>query len=149
GRVEFASLNFWATLVGAAFCIPIGWALDRFGIRGVLAAVLLSLGAVVIAMTSVTASGRMVEIPAPEVFFGGGLEWSSVPLDLFLLVLLTRGLGQSALSVVSLALVGKAAGKKPGLVIGTYSFLVSLGFMGAFSVLGSIPGFKSGQDWRT
>ena len=30
-----------------------------------------------------------------------------VPLGLFLLVLLTRGLGQSALSVVSLSLVGK------------------------------------------
>ena len=38
----------------------------------------------------------------------------AVPLDLFVLVLLTRGLGQSALSVVSLALIGqggRAAGR--------------------------------------
>jgi MFS family permease len=145
-RVPYAALNFWATLVGAAFCIPVGWALDRFGIRGVLAAVSIGLGAVVIAMTGVTAGGRTVEIPTPEVFFGGGLEWSAVPLDLFLLVLLTRGLGQSALSVVSLTLVGKVAGKKPGLVIGIYSFLVSLGFMRAFALLG--PLFKS-YDFRT
>ncbi len=145
-RVPYAALNFWATLVGALFCIPVGWAVDRFGIRGVLAAVSVGLGAVVIAMTGVSAGGRTVEIPTPEFFFGGGLEWSAVPLDLFLLVLLTRGLGQSALSVVSLTLVGKVAGKKPGLVIGIYSFLVSLGFMGAFTLLG--PLFKS-HDWRT
>jgi MFS family permease len=132
GRVPFAALNFWATLVGAAFCLPVGWAIDRLGVRPVLAAVLLALGATVIAMSAVAAGGAAVELPAPEVFFGGGVEWSPVPLDLFLLVLLTRGLGQSALSVVSLALVGKVAGKKPGAVIGAYSFLVALGFMAAF-----------------
>ena len=27
-RVPFAALNFWATLVGALFCLPFGWA-DR------------------------------------------------------------------------------------------------------------------------
>lgn len=135
GRVPFAALNFWATLVGAAFCLPAGWAIDRFGVRVSLAAVLVALGAVVVAMTGVTAGGRVVELPAPEVFFVGGVEWSAVPLDLFVLVLLTRGLGQSALSVVSLALVGKAAGDRPGLVIGLYSFLVSIGFMAAFGVV--------------
>jgi len=46
-RVAYAVVNFWATLIGAAFCLPAGWALDRLGIRGVLAAVLLGLGAVV------------------------------------------------------------------------------------------------------
>lgn len=145
-RVPFAALNFWATLIGAAFCFPAGWAVDRLGVRVSLSTVLLALGAVVVAMTGVAASGRLVELPAPTVFFGGGVEWSAVPLDLFLLVLLTRALGQSALSVVSLALVGKVAGKKPGFVIGVYSFLVSVGFMGAFIALG--PAFK-GQDWRT
>src|SRR4051794_31527610 len=145
GRVPFATLNFWATLAGAAFCIPVGWAIDRLGVRVVLAAVLLTLGLTVVAMSGVTA-GPTTELPAPEVFFGGGVEWSPVPLDLFLLVLLTRGLGQSALSVVSLALVGKVAGKKPGLTIGVYSFLVSLGFMAAFILLGAA--FKGGAGWR-
>ena len=68
-------------------------------------------------MAGVAAGGRAVELPAPEVFFGGGVEWSAVPLDLFVLVLLTRGLGQSALSVVSLALVGQGRpGERPGVV---------------------------------
>jgi MFS family permease len=147
GRVPFAAVNFWATLIGAAFCLPVGWLLDRFGVRVVLAAVLLALGAVVVAMTGVTADWRSVSLPAPEVFFGGGVEWNAVPLDLFVLVLLTRGFGQSALSVVSLALVGKAAGKKPGLAIGVYSFLVSLGFTGAY--IGVKAGFEELHlSWR-
>src|SRR5437762_6136306 len=58
GRVPYAALNFWATLVGAAFCIPVGWAIDRLGVRFVLAGVLLALGAVVVAMTGVAAGGR-------------------------------------------------------------------------------------------
>lgn len=61
---------------------------------------------------------------------------------------MTRGLGQSALSVVSLALVGKVAGKKPGVAIGVYSFLVALGFMAAFA--GVKAAFESlHADWRS
>ena len=51
-RVAFASLNFWATLLGAAFCLPIGWLLDRVGMRTTLAGVLLALGATVVAMAA-------------------------------------------------------------------------------------------------
>jgi MFS family permease len=147
GRVPFAALNFWATLIGAAFCLPVGWLIDRLGVRLSLSTVLLALGAVVGAMTGAAASGRLLELPAPTVFFGGGVEWSAVPLDLFLLVLLTRGLGQSALSVVSLALVGKAAGDRPGVAIGAYSFLVAVGFMAAFA--GVKAAFEQlHADWR-
>ena len=147
-KVPFAALNFWATLIGAAFCLPVGWLIDRLGVRVVLSAVLLSLGAVVVAMTGVSPGGQTFALVTPELFFVGGLEWSAVPLDLFLLVLLTRGLGQSALSVASLALVGKVAGEKPGKVIGVYSFLVALGFMGAFA--GVKAAFESLHlDWRT
>src|SRR5689334_20114999 len=66
GRVPFAALNFWATIVGAAFCFPAGWAVDRLGVRLSLSAVLLALGAVVVAMGGVSAGGRAVELPAPE-----------------------------------------------------------------------------------
>src|SRR5215831_12370661 len=83
GRVPFAALNFWATLVGAAFCFPAGWAVDRLGVRLSLSAVLLALGAVVVAMGRVAAGGRTLDLPAPEIFFVGGVEWSAVPLDLF------------------------------------------------------------------
>jgi MFS family permease len=135
GRVPFAALNFWATLVGAAFCLPVGWMIDRLGVRVVLAAVLIGLGFVVVGMTWVTAGSASFGLPTPEAFFVGGVETAVVPLDLFVLVLLTRGLGQSALSVVSLALVGKAAGNRPGPVIGVYSFLVAVGFMAAFAAV--------------
>jgi|GEM_PF-139211 len=148
GRVPYAALNFWATLIGAAFCIPVGWALDRLGLRLVLTVVSVALGGVVVAIARVTTNSTAIELPMAEVFFRGGLEWSAVPLDLFLLVLLTRGLGQSALSVVSLALVGKVSGKKPGVVIGFYSFLVAIGFMGAFA--GIKAAFEVWHtDWRT
>lgn len=146
-KVPFAALNFWATIIGAAFCVPVGWAIDRLGVRAVLGAVLLALGAVVIVMAGIPTGGRSIGLLTPEVFFGGGLERSDVPLDLFLLVLLTRGLGQSALSVVSLALVGKVAGKKPGAVIGVYSFLVAIGFMAAFmGIKGAFEVLRA--DWR-
>src|SRR5947209_3383547 len=32
-RVDFAAVNLWATLLGAAFCLPVGWLLDRLGAR--------------------------------------------------------------------------------------------------------------------
>src|SRR3954462_1969152 len=64
-RVPFAALNFWATLVGAAFCLPVGWLIDRLGVRVVLAAVLAALGAVVVAMAGVHPGGRLLKLPAP------------------------------------------------------------------------------------
>jgi MFS family permease len=134
-RVAYASLNLWATLIGAAFCLPCGWLLDRLGIRPVLAANLLALGMVVLLMAWLPAEAKVVELPTADVFTTRGLEWAPAPAGLFLLVLLTRGLGQSALSVVSLALVGRAGGRKGGPVIGVYSFLVAIGFMGAFAAI--------------
>ena len=62
-------------------------------------------------------------------------------------MLLTRGLGQSALSVVSLALVGRAGGRKAGLVIGVYSFLVAVGFMAAFGMV-KVAFEQFDLDWR-
>ena len=50
--------------------------------------------------------------------------------------------------MVSLALVGKVAGPRPGKIIGLYSFLVALGFMGAFArVKASFESLHA--DWRT
>src|SRR5262249_14953476 len=80
----YGEMNSWATILGAAFCFPCGRLLDRFGTRVTLAAVAVLLGASVLAMTWLTGFW---------LFFGA--------------ILLTRGFGQSALSVVSLAMVGK------------------------------------------
>src|SRR5262249_58570705 len=45
-RVPMAAINFWGTLIGATFCFPVGWVIDRIGTRWVLAGHLLALGAV-------------------------------------------------------------------------------------------------------
>ena len=39
-RVSYAAINLWATLIGAAFCLPCGRLTDRFGSRIVLTGVL-------------------------------------------------------------------------------------------------------------
>ena len=87
GEVEYGSINLWATLLGAAFCLPCGWLIDRLGVRIVLTATLLSLGGVVVAMS---------RVQAEWVVSVGGPFPLRVAAALFAAVLLTRGLGQSA-----------------------------------------------------
>lgn len=147
-RVTFATLNFWATILGAAFCLPIGRLVDRCSASAVLAGCLAALGAVVVALSAVRVDPMTVPLPAIGTLFrseSGGMM--AVPAVLFLLVLLTRGLGQSGLSVVSLAILGRAAGARPGRAVGIYSCLVAIGFMGAF--LGVKAAFeREDADWR-
>jgi MFS family permease len=138
GRVAYGNINLWATLIGAAFCLPCGWLIDRLGVRAVLTTILVALGGVVVGMSHI--HGDWTET-LPLVGVVGAL-------DLFLLVLLTRGFGQSALSVVSLALMGQAAGRRPGVAVGVYSFLVAIGFMAAFIAVKQV--FERWDvDWRT
>jgi MFS family permease len=108
-RVSYATVNLWATLLGAAFCLPCGRLLDRFGSRVVLSLVALALGISVVAMRSMESVGAV-----------------------FMAVTLTRGFGQSALSVVSLALVGKWFARRLNFAMGIYSPLVGVGFIIAF-----------------
>ena len=32
-RITYANINLWATLIGAVFCFPAGYLIDRFGLR--------------------------------------------------------------------------------------------------------------------
>jgi MFS family permease len=114
GRVDYARINLWATLLGAVFCVPCGWWIDRFGARRVLTLVLLGLGFVVLALS------RVETTPT-----------------LFALVALTRGLGQSMLSVVSITLVGKWFTRRLPLAMGVYSICVGIGFSKAFTKVGA------------
>src|SRR5262245_46017601 len=57
---DFAHINLWATLIGAAFCLPCGWLIDRFGIRWVLGAVLGSLAGVVLWMSTIKDGSSLV-----------------------------------------------------------------------------------------
>jgi MFS family permease len=110
----FAWMNLAATLVGAAFCLPCGWMLDRFGIRNVLGGVLLLLGLAVVWLSQVTH-----------------------PLALLASVTLTRGLGQSMLSVVSITMVGKWFNRRLGPAMGVYSVLMSMMMATITGVMGS------------
>ena len=113
-RVSYATLNFWATLVGAGGALGVGYAVDRLGSRIVLTAVLVALGAVVCFMS---------------------LAGSYAALAVW--VTLTRALGQSALSVVSLAIVGHWFVRRIDRAMAAYSVAISVGFMAAFPLVGS------------
>lgn len=134
---SYGTLNMWATLAGGLFCVPCGWLLDRMGTRFTLVVVTAALGATVLAMSRVTGAG-WAHLTESLVF----------PIDLFLLVLLTRGLGQSALSVASLSLVARSVRRRDGLAMGLYGLLVSVGFVAAFAILRQVI-LPDPDDWRT
>jgi MFS family permease len=112
-RVLYAQINLMATLVGALGCAGVGRLIDRRGSRAVLTSVALALGVVVLAMSRVTSVA-----------------------GLLVLVTLTRGLGQSALSVVSLAMVGKWFRRRLTRAMAIYALTMSIGFMLAFPMVG-------------
>ena len=123
-RVSYANINLWATLLGAAICLPIGQVFDRVGLRGATVALTLLLGGVVWTMSR---------------FAGGALL-------LFVLVLATRALGQSALSVASITAVGKSFDRRVGMAMGVYSVLLSVLFAAAFTAVGTSVRVNG---WRT
>jgi MFS family permease len=147
-RESYGFLNLWATLLGGLFCLPCGWLIDRLGTRALLSGTTIALGAVVIAMSQVQGGdGQALTIALPD-WAGGAGSFSVVFLPvLFLFLLLTRGLGQSALSVASLALIGRSAGRRTGLAMGVYAFLTSAGFTLAFGVLRKVVAAQP-DDWR-
>jgi MFS family permease len=122
-RVFYARINLWATLIGALLCLGVGRVIDRFGSRAVLTVVAVALGSVVLWMSSV----KGVVIIA-------------------LLITLTRGLGQSALSVISITMVGQWFVRRLSLAMAVYTIVLSVGFMLAFPVVGATV-IKYG--WRT
>ena len=119
GRVDYAQLNLWATLIGSIFAIGIGRFIDRLGPRIVLTTVVVALGIVVIVMSGVRNF------------------WA-----LAIAVTLTRGFGQSALSVISLTMVGQWFVRAIDRAMAIYSIVMSIGFMIAFPVVGSLV-----QSW--
>jgi MFS family permease len=121
-HVRFAEMNLVATLAGSLFCFGVGGLVDRYGSRLVLTALAALLGAVVVAMSG--ADG---------------------PIALLLLITLTRGLGQSALSIVSLAMPGKWFGRDVSRAMGAYALLMSVGFMIAFPIVGALV---LARGWR-
>ena len=122
-RVQFARMNLWATLIGALFSIGVGRLIDRFGSRVVLTVVTVALAFVVFGM-SATQSVAAVAI----------------------LITLTRGFGQSALSVVSITMVGQWFVRRLNLAMAAYTIALSIGFMLAFPLIGAVV---LANGWRT
>lgn len=123
-RLTYASINFWATVLGAAICLPIGRVFDRVGLRWVTVLLTAALGLVVWAMSRV-AGGAII---------------------LFVLVLATRALGQSALSVASITAVAKSFDRRVGVAMGVYSVLLTVLFAAAFTAVGNAVRVSG---WRT
>lgn len=121
-RIVFARINLWATLIGALFALGVGRLIDRFGSRIVLTIVTLALATVVLLMSGLR-----------SVF------------QLAALITLTRGLGQSALSVVSITMVGKWFVRRLNLAMAVYTVVLSIGFMVAFPLIGAMV---IGSGWR-
>lgn len=122
-RVAFARINLWATLIGALFSIGVGRLIDRFGSRVVLTVVAVLLAAVVFGMSAAQGVASIA-----------------------ILITLTRGLGQSALSVVSITMVGQWFVRRLNLAMAIYTIALSIGFMLAFPLIGQMV---LANGWRT
>ena len=103
---QFGWLNLVAVLLGAGLCAPVGYLIDRLGVRAALAGVAAALGASVYAMS--LAADRTA---------------------LTVTLVLVRGLGQGALSVAALSLVGKWFSRRLGPAMGLFMVLMTVGFI--------------------
>ena len=121
-RLTYAQLNLWATIIGSVGALGIGRLIDRAGSRVALTLVASLLGFVCVGM-SATSSLAMLAVT----------------------ITLTRALGQSALSVVSLAMVGHWFARRINTAMAVYSIVMSIGFMAAFPTVGAVV---SAQGWR-
>ena len=122
-RVTYAELNFWATILGAGGAIGIGRVIDYAGSRVVLTLVALLLGVVVVVMSQ-----------------------TQGPWGLAIWLTLTRAFGQSALSVVALAIVGHWFVKRINKAMAVFSVVMSIGFMLAFPTVGWLV---QTRGWRS
>ena len=116
-----ADINLFATLLGALFAPACGPFIDSHGSRAALTIISGLLGLVCLCMCRLEGAAAF-----------------------FVAIMLARGLGQSALSVGSLTLVGKWFSARVGSAMGLYSFLLTIGFMLAFGL--AFLGKEA--DWR-
>ena len=121
-RIAYAEINLWATLAGSAGAIGVGALMDRLGSRVVLTLAAASLGLVVVAMSQAHSVAALAAA-----------------------ITLTRALGQSALSVVSLAMIAPWFVRRIDRAMAAYSITLSIGFMAAFPAVGAMV---QQRGWR-
>jgi MFS family permease len=122
GDLRFNVLNFWAIILGAAVVMPVGRLIDRLGVRWTLVGVSAALGASVLLMSR-----------------------ARDETTLFVTLTLVRGLGQGALSVVAIALVGKWFKRRVGPAMGAFTLLLAVGFVAPIFAVGAAV---QAQGWR-
>ena len=104
-RTEYAKFNMIATLLGTAGALIAGPLTDRFGIRVTLSGTLILLGCLVMTMS----------------------QWVTAATVMAFLIL-TRTVGQSALSTISVTSVGKWFTTRLAIAMGVFSVIVAIGF---------------------
>lgn len=122
-RVLFAQINLWATLTGALACYIGGRFTDQLGARTTLPVVGLVLGGATLLLTFATGTALV-----------------------FIALTLSRAFGQSALSVVSISMVGQWFRRRLTTAMAVYTVALSIGFMIAFGVMGWLIGE---YGWKT
>ncbi len=122
-RDSYAQINLWATLGGAFACLPAGAWLDRCGLK----------------------TGSLVLLPALAIVVLVMSYLHVAVAGLFILVLFTRALGQGSMSVLSLAVAGRAFRHNSGAAAGMYAVLLSVLFAIAFVIVG---GVVHDSGWR-
>lgn len=120
-RSSYAQLNLWATFIGALFLFGTGPALDR-SIRWTTAAVLAGLSGTVFWLANLPGPGLLLPV-----------------------LILTRGLGQSSLSLSAVAIVAKSFRKKLSTAMGVFAVATSLLFVAAIPTVDSL---LSELGWR-
>jgi len=106
GDLSYGTVNCVATLIGALFCFPTGWSVDRYGVRPVLS------------LTSLCLALTMFTMSAVDGYW-----------PLLACITLTRGFGQGALTVTSITLAGRAFGRKASWPMAIYSVALTIGFI--------------------
>ncbi len=104
-RTEYARFNMIATLLGTAGALIAGPLTDRFGIRVTLSGTLILLGCLVMTMS----------------------QWMTAATVMAFLIL-TRTVGQSALSTISVTSVGEWFTTRLAIAMGVFSVIVAIGF---------------------
>jgi MFS family permease len=123
----FAWINFWGSLIGGLFCVPCGWLLDRIAPKIFAGVIIALLGLVTIGM-SLTQSATL----------------------LMVYITLTRGLGQSMLSVISLTLMAKWFRRDSQVAMGCYAVALTMLMVVGIGALQAKLTPVEGQlpDWR-
>lgn len=121
-RPELSRWNFLAILIGVTLCVPIGRALDRFRPAPVLALTLALLAVATLGLSLVTGA-----------------------LSLLIALTAVRGLGQSGLSVLAIALPGKWYRRRLPLAMAGFATIT---LVGTALALGLTKGVMGALGWR-